>query len=149
MTQSNPGTQQPVMTVAGCQTVQREHIANTLEQARGPLTAVQIFEITRREVPDVGISTVYRALKMLQEANLVRLVILPDGVARYEKAGRAPHHFHCRTCGGIWTIQSAALNCIQGESLVSEFLTEDHESTFHGQCANCNSSLSNSLTRCK
>ena len=140
MTPSTPHPQPRALTFGQRQTVQREQISQTLEQARGPLTAVQIFEITRREVPDVGISTVYRALKVLQTANLVRLVTLPDGVARYEKVGRGPHHFHCRTCGQIWTIQRGAVTSAQGQRVDGEFLIEDHESTFHGKCANCNSS---------
>jgi Fe2+ or Zn2+ uptake regulation protein len=148
MPEPNPQVPLVALTLGQRQTVQREQISDTLEKASGPLTALQISEFARCEVPDVGLSTVYRALKMLQEANLVRLVTLPDGVPRYEKTGRGPHHFHCRTCGGIWTVQRADVTSVQGERLIGGFLVEDHESTFHGQCAGCNSTSSTITTRC-
>lgn len=119
------------------QTAQREQISNTLEKASGPLTAVQLVELARQEVPDVGLSTVYRALKKLQEANLVRLVILPDGVARYEKAGRGPHHFLCRACGGIWTLQNGTVTTPRYCHLEGGFAVEDDEIIFYGHCSNC------------
>lgn len=125
------------------QTVQRHQIYQILEKASGPLTAAQIGELARHDVPDVGMSTVYRTLKMLQDADLVSLVTLPDGIARYEKSGRGPHHFHCRVCGQIWTLRSGIVSSLRGAHLSGGFLIEDHESTFHGQCPNCTPSDSN------
>ncbi len=120
------------------QTVQRHQILSIIEDASGPLTAAQIYELTRHDMPDVGLSTVYRTLKMLQEVELVCPVTLPDGVARYEKSGRGPHHFQCRICGKIWTLQNGAVSSLSGLRLIGGFLVEDHESTFHGQCPSCN-----------
>lgn len=142
MLKSNTRTQQPVLIAGQRQTAQRQQIFNTLEGATGPLTVGQIFELVRREVPDVGLATVYRALKLLLKSKQIRLVTLLDGVARYEKVGRGPDHFHCRSCEGIWTLQSGAVTSPGVNRLGDGFLVEDHETTLHGQCPNCGSSSS-------
>lgn len=126
------------------QTVQRQEILTVLQKAKGPLTAAHIYELARQQVPELGLSTVYRALKLLQDTQLVQPVTLPDGVARYEMVGRGPHHFHCRICGQIWTLQSGEVSSLSGSRVRGNFLVENHESTLHGRCPNCNRPSSNS-----
>jgi Fur family ferric uptake transcriptional regulator len=119
------------------QTAQRHQITRIMEEAKGPLSAEEIYCIALAKRPDIGRATVYRTLKIMQDENKVRFVCLPDGVARYEKAGPNQHHFQCRLCREVWTIKSEWLGPLRSVTLESGFTIEDYSSTFYGYCPRC------------
>ncbi len=121
------------------QTPQRDQILEIIEAAQGPLSAREILQFARRKRPDLGLSTIYRTLDLLQKARQVRLVSLPDGRARYEKLGLGRHHFYCRICHKIFTLANQAIR-FSGLKPEAGFLIEDYESTFYGSCPSCQSS---------
>lgn len=123
------------------QTFQRAAMLRVVEEADGPLSALQIFEQAQLEVPEIGLSTIYRTLKMLLAQEVVQSVLLPDGVSRYEKVGRGPHHFHCRSCSRIWTLENNAETMLRCSHLRGGFVVEDNEIIFRGQCPHCRSAV--------
>jgi hypothetical protein len=66
---------------------QRNTIRAVIEAAGRPLSPQEVFEATQLEVASVGLSTVYRNLRLLLEAGEVQAVTLPGDSARYELAG--------------------------------------------------------------
>jgi Fur family ferric uptake transcriptional regulator len=50
------------------QTRQREAILRCIEQAEGPLPIPEIYDRARKSLAVLGIATVYRTLKLLNEA---------------------------------------------------------------------------------
>lgn len=108
---------------------------------------VGMDEIYRALKPNgVGKVTVFRALKMLEEANLIDKVSSSDGKPRYEVNYERPHHDHliCVICGRIQEIQWPMIEKIQ-EKKCRElgFLPTFHRHEIFGRCKTCLNSENN------
>jgi len=117
-------------------TTQRRAIFHAVKQAGRPLSPVEILERAQREVPRLGIATVYRAVKDLEEAGELKPVDLPGEGRRYEPAGmKHHHHFSCRSCGRVFDLEGCPGNL---ERLVPPgFRLETHEILLYGTCDRC------------
>lgn len=117
-------------------TRQRDAIWRVLERADRPLGPQEILERAQREVPRLGIATVYRNIKSMVEEERLRVVEVPGGPDRYEVGGKEHHHhFLCRGCDGLFEVES----CLGGfEHVTPEgFVLEHHEVTLYGLCGGC------------
>ena len=117
-------------------TAQRRAIQAAIASVEHPLTPADILDAAQREVPALGIATVYRALKELVLEGEVVGVDLPGEATRYERAGKDHHHhFHCRRCGTVFEAEgcTAALNKL----VPPGFVVEAHEVILYGRCAKC------------
>jgi Fur family transcriptional regulator, ferric uptake regulator len=88
----------------------------------------------------VGKVTVFRALKMLEEAKLIDRVTLSDGKARYEVKYERPHHDHliCVQCGAIREIQWPQIERIQEKTCRDlGFAPIFHRHEVFGRCQAC------------
>lgn len=109
------------------------------------LTAEEIFELVRKDNPDIGLATVYRTIQLLSELNLIDKLNLGDGQVRYEigqldKDNNIHHHHHliCLNCDKILTFEDDLLD--QLESTIEEkmdFRVVDHEVKLFGYCSEC------------
>ncbi|OVE81561.1 hypothetical protein BVY04_02855 [bacterium M21] len=116
----------------------RDAIVDVLQEADGALTPDEILEAAEKHVPGIGIATIYRNLKLLQEAEVIKVLVLPDGQSRYELSGKHHHHhFHCRLCGRAFCLDGCPLKQMAGIELPPGFMAEGHEITFHGTCPDC------------
>ena len=123
----------------GQTTRQRQAIHGVIERAGRPLGAREVLQAAQREVPTLGLATVYRAIKELTDAQAIRAVVLPGAAPRYEMAGKDHHHhFHCRTCDGLFEIEGCVSGAATLADLVPEGFTLDtHEVILYGRCATC------------
>ncbi len=71
------------------ETRQRSAIRNALKTADKPLQPKEIQDIASRTSPKIGLATIYRNLKKLEEEGLVEAVHLP-GLARCYASPRKP-----------------------------------------------------------
>ena len=118
------------------QTNQRDAIRRVFETFGRPLSPREILQEARREVPGLGIATVYRAVKTLTTSGFLRPVELPGAAARYERAGKHHHHhFHCRSCDRVFDVDACpgAISSISPEG----FELESHEIVLYGRCNRC------------
>jgi Fur family transcriptional regulator, ferric uptake regulator len=119
------------------QTRQRDTILSVIREAAGPLTVAEILERGQGEVPGLGIATVYRTVKLLQEVGMVQHVILPTGEIRFEPVDRGHHHhFQCRLCATVFDLDTCPVDIPRG-SLPPGFRIEGHELTLFGTCPSC------------
>lgn len=118
-------------------TNQRLAIAETIRAAKGPMTVDDIHAAAQAEVPNLGMATVYRTVRLLLEAQEIQTVMLPDGLTRYEAADLDHHHhFRCRVCGDVFDLDICPVSIPKG-ALPRGFTVEDHELTFIGTCPEC------------
>ncbi|ANM29350.1 Fur family transcriptional regulator [Acidobacteria bacterium Mor1] len=118
------------------QTNQRDAIRRVFEASARPLSPQEILREARREVPGLGIATVYRAVKTLTTSGFLSPVELPGAPARYERAGKQHHHhFHCRSCDRVYDVDACpgAIGKLSPEG----FELESHEIVLYGRCDRC------------
>ena len=75
-------------------------VAFLMENASHP-TAVEIFDGVNRLDPRSSKATVYRNLRDLVDAGLVREVAVEGRAARFDLKGIQHHHFICDRCGTV------------------------------------------------
>jgi Fur family ferric uptake transcriptional regulator len=118
-------------------TRQRDVIVAVIREATGPLTVNEILNRAQERVPGLGVATVYRTLKLLQEGGKITTVILPSGETRYESTGLGHHHhFHCRVCDEVYDLEDCPVQ-IPTRELSNGFQVESHELTLYGICSSC------------
>ncbi|WP_293915098.1 Fur family transcriptional regulator [Deinococcus sp.] len=118
-------------------TRQREVIARLLRQAPGPLGVPELHRRALGELPNLGVATVYRTLKLMQEQGAAHIVTL-DGDNLYEASGRGHHHhFACRSCTRVFTLDTCPLPLPAGTVYPGGFVVEAHEVTLYGLCPAC------------
>lgn len=117
-------------------TKQKRAIEAVLRNHTNPLTAAEIQELALKEVPSLGIATVYRSLKSLGIDGRVVSVEIPGEPPRYERADKGHHHhFLCRSCGEVFELEK----CLEGIKRMAPpgFRVENHEIILYGACSNC------------
>ena len=117
-------------------TSQRSAIVRVVRDAPAPLRPLEILDLASRIVPTLGIATVYRQLRRLQDADEVRAVDLGINDVRYETTDRGHHHhFLCRECEEAFDIHG----CPEGMAELAPpgFEVEEHEITLYGRCGEC------------
>lgn len=117
-------------------TRQRDAIRAVLCACGRPLSPVEVHEAARVAVSRLGLATVYRTLRLLVDAGLLRVINLPGESARYELAqSRHHHHFQCNTCRRVYDIPGCPGDM---RSLAPRgFRIEAHDLTLYGRCSAC------------
>ena len=79
---------------------QREAILEAFLKAGHHVSVEDLLKIVRRREPEVGRTTIYRTLKLFQEAGLASELLF-GGEARFEPLWNRDHHDHfvCVSCG--------------------------------------------------
>jgi Fe2+ or Zn2+ uptake regulation protein len=88
-------------------TPQRAHVWRVLAESGAHLSAEEIWERTRDVLPGMELSTVYRSLDALREADLVVESRLSDGPALFEARASAHPHLVCERCGKISHLEAS------------------------------------------
>jgi Fur family ferric uptake transcriptional regulator len=117
-------------------TSQRKAIQEVFKRNNRPLSPQEVLEKAQKKVPNLGIATVYRTLKQLNDKGELKTVELPGEAQRYEMAGKEHHHhFHCRACGKVYEVEGCPGD--MGDLVPDGFDLEDHEVILYGTCAVC------------
>ena len=74
-------------------TRQRESVRAVIEAATRPLRADEVLFLAREQVPELGLATVYRTVRLFEEAGLLDRLDFGDGRSRYEETSD-DHHDH-------------------------------------------------------
>ena len=89
--------------------------------------------------PGVGRATVFRTMKLLQEADIVCRLVLEDGSVRYG-VSRGSHHHHliCSECGRVDEFSNPELDAlILHQAANRRFTLGGHSLELYGRCADC------------
>ncbi len=108
---------------------------------RHHFTAEEIYDEVQAEHGQMGLSTVYRSLMVLEQVGLIRRLDVGDGVSRYEFEGLdpSPHcHLVCVQCGDLKEAACPALDNINTILRVEDqFEVLDQSLVFFGFCRRC------------
>ena len=118
---------------------QREAIVDAFLRSQSHLSVDDLLHLVQKRRPDVGRTTVYRTLKLLQAAGLAQELEL-RGESRFEREYNRAHHDHfiCQHCGEIIEFESPEIERIQDEIASSlGFVIEGHRHQIFGQCRAC------------
>lgn len=119
-------------------TKQRTVVQRLFEQAKRPLSPVEVYEQARYELRAISLATIYRTLKTLVDEGVLVPVSLPGLPDRYETRGCADHHhhhFHCDGCGKVFDIPGCGLHT--ESPLPLGFAVHRHEVVLYGACRDC------------
>jgi Fur family transcriptional regulator, ferric uptake regulator len=121
-------------------TYQKDLILETFLNTEGHLSVENIYSLVKKKDKKVGIVTVFRTLKFLTECGLARVVLLDDGLTRFEHSFHHPPHHHiiCTQCHKTIEFVSPELEKIQSEIIKKyRFQPVQHNFQTYGICAEC------------
>lgn len=126
-------------------TGQRLLVLETMAEHPGEhLTAEEIFDLARRNYPEIGLATIYRTLQVLVELNVADKISFDDGLARYElieELDSERHHHHhaiCIGCKTVISLEEDLLEALEQELMENlGFAVTDHEVKLYGYCKQC------------
>ena len=86
----------------------------------------------------MGLATVYRNLRQLQQKGMVRCRHLPTGEALYAPVEQDRHHLTCVDCGTTEQLDHCPIHGIEiPQSSVGNFTLLFHTLEFFGLCEDC------------
>jgi Fur family ferric uptake transcriptional regulator len=96
-------------------TVQREAIVDAFLRTSGHVALEDLLVHARKKHPGVGLATVYRTVKLMEEAGIAASRQFESGHTLYEvNEGRAHHdHLICDSCGYIIEFESDEIEQLQ------------------------------------
>jgi len=103
------------------------------------LAMADLHALARKRQPNIGFTTVYRAITRLRDVGLVAEIAMAGAdSAYYEPAGPSHAHFRCERCKQVEDIDfvipaavTRALAAQMGGEIASAIVD------FHGRCARC------------
>jgi Fur family transcriptional regulator, ferric uptake regulator len=120
-------------------TRQRAAVAALLEEVDDFRSAQELHDLLRHRGERVGLTTVYRALQMLADADEVDVLRTSDGETAYRRCSRGHHHhLVCRRCGRTVEVDGPAVER-WADKVAAEhgFVEVEHTLEIFGTCATC------------
>ena len=117
-------------------TTQRYCVLQFLMENAGHPTAAEIFDGVNRLDPRSSKATIYRNLRDLVEAGLVREVAVEGRSARFDLKGLRHHHFICDRCGEVENMEWFDIPQPPPDSVGTRIVRE-YEMILRGLCASC------------
>lgn len=117
-------------------TRQREAVQAVLNSATRPLRADEVLLLAKQDVPELGLATVYRTLKLLVQEGELSEVKLRSGATRYEPVHREHDSFFlCESCSRAFPVDAEADQ--DDVRLPAGFQMRRRELTLLGLCPTC------------
>lgn len=81
---------------------QRELIYQTVCKHPIHPSAEEVFQLVKKEMPQIGIATVYRNLSALSQQHILRRYRGEDGIDRFDASTHEHPHFQCTVCQTLY-----------------------------------------------
>ena len=82
-------------------TKQRQVIWDVIQSAPGHPTAEQIYQLAKKQLPQIAMGTVYRNLGLMVQEGEIQRIESAGGPDYYDKNGVPHEHFYCVSCGSL------------------------------------------------
>jgi Fur family transcriptional regulator, ferric uptake regulator len=121
-------------------TDQRETILEVFLQSKRHLTVEELHNLVKYRDPSIGLTTIYRTMKLFCECNLARANHFEEGRVRYEQHYKTAHHDHmiCNQCGDTIEFVDPQIEKLQ-EKVARQFgfRMTNHRMEIYGFCEKC------------
>ena len=120
-------------------TRQRRVIVEVMSNFDRALEPIEVYDLSRKSYPNLGLVTVYRTLENLEKLGLLQKVHQPQGCNRYIKSAYGHQHLViCISCGKVVYFDGFDLKQ-QFEKVSDElsFQIDDHWLQLFGTCNQC------------
>ena len=118
-------------------TQQRVTLLEILIDRQAHVTVDELLRLAQVKHPNLGLSTVYRTVKLFVNAGLATEHHFEDGLSRFEYALEEEHHDHliCKTCGHIFEFENEEIEALQ-EKIAAEYglRITSHKLNIYGRC---------------
>lgn len=106
------------------------------------LSAEEVYQLVKKEHPEIGLATVYRTLELLAELDVLQKMNFGDGRSRYElSSDEDTHHHHhliCLRCQRVLEFEDDLLEELENRiEARSGFKIVNHQVKFYGYCRDC------------
>lgn len=129
-------------------TPQRRAVILAITSNQDHLTPAAIYHRVHKELPNIGLVTIYRTLELLIKLELI-CELHTDGCPSYT-IGASGHHHHliCTHCGTVTDFSDPHLNKLE-QRLVNEtgFKIKGHMLEFTGICQSCQKATPRNFTK--
>ncbi|SER05849.1 Fur family transcriptional regulator [Microlunatus flavus] len=120
-------------------TRQRTAVGELLRRTSEFRTAAQIHDDLRHAGEDIGLTTVYRTLQLMVEAEQLDAIRTDDGETAYRRCSTGHHHhLVCRGCGRTVEVEGPAIETWTDQVAAEHGFTEvEHQLEIFGLCGDC------------
>ena len=117
---------------------QREAIVKVLKNTGSHPSAEWIYEQVKKEIPDIGLATVYRNLRLLKQAGEISEMHTSNDTARFDGCTKEHYHFCCDRCGKVVDLDESIDTTIEARIAKKTGLKiTHHHLELHGLCLQC------------
>jgi Fur family ferric uptake transcriptional regulator len=119
----------------------RDAVVTLFLETKDHIDLQSLYGLARKRHPGVGFATVYRTMKLLEEAGIAHARHFGDAKETlYEIAAGRSHHDHliCESCGQIVEFVSPEVERLQDKIAARHgFELSRHRHELYGRCAAC------------
>jgi len=111
------------------------------------LTADEVYDLVCKTDKNIGIATVYRNLKFLEDNGYIKRAYISDSLCvcyelQKENDKHSHHHLICKHCGNVTDFEEDLLDAIEKiVTITTGFEIKDHSLVFYGKCKKCKRSV--------
>lgn len=127
------------MTAPQRRTRQRAAVEEILDRTDQFRTASQIHDDLRHEGAGIGLTTVYRTLQLMADADQLDSIRTDEGETAYRRCSTGHHHhLVCRTCGRTVEVEGPAMESWTSQIAETHgFRDVQHNLEIFGLCRDC------------
>ena len=117
---------------------QRQMVLDVVKNRTKHPTADKVYEILKKDHPEISLGTVYRNLNLLAEMRAISRVETSSAKDHFD-GNQHPHaHFVCRKCGGVFDLNLDISQLLQSaKGVEGSFQVEDCKVLVQGVCEDC------------
>ncbi len=118
---------------------QREAIFTLLSKKNFHPSVDEMYDIVRKEYPQISLATVYRNVEQLCRMGKIRRIHNSGAIARYDGTMEAHFHITCEECGSVkdvW-LESKLEEHIDLKKYVPDHILTSYSIDFYGICCIC------------
>jgi Fur family transcriptional regulator, ferric uptake regulator len=125
-------------TVAPKLSSRQEQLLEALRRAGRELSGQDLHASLRASATPMGLATVYRHLRQLQQWGRVRCRHLPSGEALFAPTERDEHHLTCVDCGRTHRLDRCPVHALElSGAELQGYRPLFHTLEFYGLCPDC------------